>query len=69
MVLERDHCIMGTFEGEVNTTVLTPESFFDLSHFTYANIFDGIELVWETLLRLPEYAVSYFGFTTDHHEL
>ena len=41
--------------------MLSPRSFFDLSRFEHADIFDGVELVWETLRRLPSYLVRSFG--------
>jgi NDP-sugar pyrophosphorylase family protein len=35
--------------------MLRPEDFFDLSRCKYSDIFDGIELVWDALKRIPEY--------------
>jgi NDP-sugar pyrophosphorylase family protein len=45
--------------------VLAPCSFFDLSRFEHADIFDGVELVWETLTRLPSYTVRAFGLAPE----
>lgn len=45
--------------------MLTPRSFFDLSRFAHADIFDGVELVWDTLGRLSEYVVQAFAFSSD----
>ena len=46
-------------------TVLTPQSFFDLSHLEHADVFEGVEFVWEALKRLPEYTLRYFGLTGE----
>jgi NDP-sugar pyrophosphorylase family protein len=35
--------------------MLRPEDFFDLSKCKYSDIFDGIELVWDALKRIPGY--------------
>jgi NDP-sugar pyrophosphorylase family protein len=45
--------------------MLTPHSFFDLSRFAHAGIFDGVELVWEALPRLPAYLVRSFGLSAE----
>jgi len=38
--------------------MLSPASFFDLSRFAHAAIFDGVDLVWDALRRLPEYTLQ-----------
>jgi NDP-sugar pyrophosphorylase family protein len=49
--------------------MLSPGSFFDLSHFAHAAIFDGVDLVWETLRKLPEYILRSFGVASgEHHQ-
>lgn len=45
--------------------MLTPGSFFDLSRFAHADIFEGVELVWDTLQRLPSYIVRAFGLSAE----
>ena len=46
--------------------MLTPASFFELSGFEHASIFEGVDLVWEALKRLPEYAMGCFGLSAGH---
>lgn len=36
-----------------------PEDFFDLSAFEYADLFAGVEYVWEALDRLEEYLLTH----------
>lgn len=45
--------------------MLTPRGFFDLSRFAHADIFDGVELVWEALAQLPAYVVRSFGLSPE----
>lgn len=49
--------------------MLTPPSFFDLSGFPQADIFDGVDLVWEALKALPGYAMRCFGLSGEHLHL
>lgn len=39
---------------------LHPQLFFDLANFEYAELFDGIENVWEVFGRLPKFLESFF---------
>lgn len=39
----------------------SPEYFFDLTSFSYKEIFDGIENVWEVLPKIKEYIGSLFA--------
>lgn len=39
----------------------SPEYFFDLSSFSYKEIFDGVENVWEVLPKIKEYIKSLFN--------
>ncbi len=49
--------------------MLTPGSFFDLSRFAHAAIFDDVDLVWEALKKLPEYILGCFGVAPgEHHQ-
>lgn len=36
-----------------------PEDFFDLNDFAYADLFDGLEYVWEALSRLEAYLLAH----------
>lgn len=36
-----------------------PEDFFELSSFEYADLFDGVEYVWEALDRLHDYLLAH----------
>ncbi len=41
---------------DLDTLVETkPESYFDLSNFRYKDIFEGVEVVWDVLKKLPQY--------------
>jgi NDP-sugar pyrophosphorylase family protein len=38
--------------------MLRPEDFFDLTSFEYADLFTGLEYVWEALTKLEEYLLA-----------
>ena len=40
---------------------LSPHLFFDLTNFEYAELFDGVENVWEVFNRVPEFLKQFFA--------
>ncbi len=38
-----------------------PEKYFDLGKFTYADIFDNEELVWDVIKKIPSYTEALFA--------
>lgn len=44
----------------MNNSLFSPVTFFDLSNFSHAALFEGISNVWEVLPKLTEYIESLF---------
>ncbi len=45
--------------------MLTPQSFFDLANLAHADVFDGVEFVWDALKQLQEYSLRCFSLDGD----